>query len=152
MSIKDLFTLKKSPETQAEPANTEAKLQNETYVQYGKRICGMVNASKTALAAFIHKIYNHERQAQANDEARQNELKGKANAELAKIETEIDATQNNLSNENVKKDTETENKNDVDSEIKRLEDTEGKLNRPAKTRMIVGSILKSKRQRNFQRV
>lgn len=141
MSIKDLFTLKKCPETQAEPANTEAKLQNETYVQYGKRICGMVNASKTALAAFIHKIYNHERQAQANDEARQNELKGKAKAELAKIETEIDATQNNLSNENVKKDTETENKNDVDSEIKRLEDTEGKLNRPAKTRMIVGSII-----------
>ena len=88
MSIKNLFTLKKSPETQAEPANTEAKLQNETYVQYGKRICGMVNASKTALAAFIHKIYNHERQAQANDEARQNELKGKAKAELAKIETE----------------------------------------------------------------
>lgn len=141
MSIKDLFTLKKNAEPQPELANTEAKRQGETYVQYGKRICGMVNASETALATSIQKIYNQERQAQAKDGIRQNELKEKAKGELAKVEIEIEATQNNLDNEAAKLNAEKGNKDDVETEIKRLKAAEGQVNKSAKTKMIAGIII-----------
>lgn len=141
MSIKDLFTLKKNATTNADPINSEAKLQGETYVDYGRRICGMVYASKTALATYIQKIYNQERQAQANDQAKQNALKEKAKADLAKIEAEIEATQNDLNNENAKIATQIEKKNDATAEKERLKASEGQVNRSARIRMIVGCII-----------
>lgn len=53
----------------------EARQQGETYINYGRRLCGIVNASVAALPPFLQRIYSQERHSQIVDEAKQRQMR-----------------------------------------------------------------------------
>lgn len=53
----------------------DEKRTNETYSQYGLRICGRVTASLAVLNPFLSRVYHGEKNRQVNDEALQTQYK-----------------------------------------------------------------------------
>lgn len=98
-NIKHLFT-KNSQLTTAQAVaianqqNTDVQRTGESYVYYGKRICGLVHASLPALHPFLHLIYLSEKQRQLNDEQLQQQLKQQCQEEIIATKTKIDQQEN----------------------------------------------------------
>lgn len=67
----------------------EARQQGETYINYGRRLCGIVNASVAALPPFLQRIYSQERHSQIVDEAKQRQMRLQVEKEIADIDIKI---------------------------------------------------------------
>lgn len=91
-------------------ANPDERQQNETYVHYGTRICGKVNASEAALGVYLNKVYSMERKRQAEDEATQDAVRNKVRKDINNLEASI-----------------TQEENNKDASIKRIEELDGQL-------------------------
>lgn len=74
----------------------EARQQGETYINYGRRLCGIVNASVAALPPFLQRIYSQERHSQIVDEAKQRQMRLQVEKEIADIDIKISQENNNL--------------------------------------------------------
>lgn len=85
MNIKNIFRLKAASvmpvETVETYSSTDAIKEDETYVSYGKRMCGVVNGTIVALTPLLQKVFLYERIRQQKSEelqaTRRNELRNK---------------------------------------------------------------------------
>lgn len=116
----------------------DAKLQDETYVYYGTRICGKVTASLPALSAFLPRVFNAEKQRQIDDV----ELQQRHKQELAR---QLDDTGNNIFSTNAEiKNTEhkiadlNDDISDLRGKLVEAKDLHGEINKMAKVKLIIG--------------
>lgn len=93
-NIKHLFTNNSQLTTAqavaiANQQNTDVQRTGESYVNYGKRICGLVHASLPALPPFLHRVYLSEKQRQLEDEQLQQQLIQQRQKEIIETQTKI---------------------------------------------------------------
>lgn len=128
------------PITQLSP---DAKLQDETYVYYGTRICGKVTASLPALSAFLPRVYNSEKQRQIADEELQRRHKQELSKRLEDSENNITRTEAEIG----KAEGRIADLNDFIAELKeKLSDAKaqhGEINKMAKVKLTVGLVILS---------
>lgn len=121
----------------------DAKLQEESYVYYGTRICGKVTASLPALSAFLPRVYNSEKQRQIADE--QLQLLHKQNLAKSLDRTEIDIERTDA--QIVKSEESIRNFNDVITDLKdKLSDAKskhGEINKMARVKLRIGLVILS---------
>lgn len=151
MAIKDLFASKTSGHAAAAPQVVEAdgnagnnpnfKLKGETYVNYGKRMCGLTNAASPALSAFIDRIYISEKNRQLGDPNTQAQLKQQTEKKIADLQTK-DAQQNNNLNRIQSLIAKAKEKIEkYENEISQLKIQSGHENKEANARMWIGLII-----------
>lgn len=121
--------------------NEDAKLQDETYVYYGTRICGKVTASLPALSAFLPRVFNAEKQRQIADE----ELQQRHKQLLAK---KLEETDNDIINTKAEISKNEHRIQEIDDSIANLKEKlieaksiHGDVNKMAKVKMIVGLVI-----------
>ncbi|MDE6123352.1 MAG: hypothetical protein K2F76_08915, partial [Duncaniella dubosii] len=119
------------------------KLEDETYVYYGTRICGKVTASLPALSAFLPRVFNAEKQRQVADEKLQlrhkQELADKlveTDNEIASIKAEINKTEHNIIDLN-------EAIADLREKLIEAKNLHGEVNKMAKVKMVIGLLILS---------
>lgn len=126
------------PITQLSP---DAKLQDETYVYYGTRICGKVTASLPALSAFLPRVYNSEKQRQIADEELQRRHKQELSKRLEDTENSITRTEAEIG----KAEGRIADLNDIIAELKeKLSDAKaqhGEINKMANVKLTVGLVI-----------
>lgn len=142
--ISTLFSLKK-PAEQVHPTpvvtSPDGKSADETYVYYGKRICGVVTANLPALAPFLHKIFNSEKQRQINDQALQQQRRNELTKELCQTDGQINKEKNRL---NSITDKILDCRNDIgyhQTLLAQAQNKNGGINRMARVKLIIGSII-----------
>ena len=143
-NIKQLFGL--TPTTNANPqinpANNPIDIKvDETYVAYGRRICGRVNGSFHSLTPMLQKVFLYEKQRQSQDEqlqkSRREELSSKLSALKADIEknqVEQQATEMKIS----------DNKSELGSLQNKLIEAKGRIgeeNKMADVKMTIGLVI-----------
>lgn len=151
MDLKSLFKL--TPEKTVAPSsqkdavaaavqqNTEAKQEGETYTNYGRRICGLVNAASQALTPFLNKIFVQEKKRQQDDQALQQQLKQRISNEITDAQTEKSKHENDLSDlQTQQKDTKQKIEG-YREEIKELKNKIDIDNKEARIKMILGIII-----------
>lgn len=151
MDLKSLFKL--TPEKTVAPSsqkdavaaavqqNTEAKQEGETYTNYGRRICGLVNAASQALTPFLNKIFVQEKKQQQDDTALQQQLKQRIANEITDAQTEKRKHENDLCDlQTQQEDTKQkiEGYREEINELKKKIDTD---NKEARIKMILGIII-----------
>ena len=151
MSIKDLFAPKsvgKAPITPQDTQtvnnagnNPDSKLTGETYTSYGKRMCGLTNASSPALSPFINKIYISEKNRQLGDPNVQAQLKQQTQNKIAQQRTKEAQQKNNLDRIQSLIAQAKDNIQKFNNEISQLKIDAGHKNKEAKTRMWIGVII-----------
>ena len=121
--------------------NEDTKLQDETYVYYGTRICGKVTASLPALSAFLPRVFNAEKQRQIADE----ELQQRHKQLLAK---KLEETDNDIINTKAEISKNEHRIQELDDSIANLKEKlieaksiHGDVNKMAKVKMIVGLVI-----------
>lgn len=145
MDIRKYFTLTSPSSKTSSTAlpNDDNKSSGETYSDYGIRICGKVNASLPALSAFLGRIYNAERQRQANDETLQDQLKRQFIDQLAGVAKDLNDKRAASQNEQTSIECLKDNLNDRENDKIKVMAKDGELNKMAKIKLILGCILLS---------
>ena len=145
-SLRQLFSLNKQASanqpqapavTPIQPQN-DVKQEGETYSNYGKRICGLVNASNEALPPFLQRIYNYIKHEQLLDEASQKKLKEKTQKEIDDLDVKIKTETNNQALKESQIQTTEQKISDLKSELSRIKDVSNVENKEAKAKMILG--------------
>lgn len=147
-NIKSLFTLNKKQNGTAAAGTTSAtnnpdNIQiGETYIAYGRRMCGKVNGSEVALTPLVQRVYFLEKQRQQNDEQLQQTHRQRLQEEIIDLQRSID--QNNIEQDHKKTVLNQLNDEKIQLENK-LETAKGNIgdsNKMARIKMIIGlSIL-----------
>lgn len=121
----------------------DTKLQDETYVYYGTRICGKVTASLPALSAFLPRVFNAEKQRQIADE----ELQRRHKEELAK---NLEETESNITNVKAEIGKTEHRIGTVCDELANLKEKlieakslHGEVNKVARVKLILGLVILS---------
>lgn len=145
-SLRQLFSLNKqasanqpqaSAVTPIQPQN-DVKQVGETYTGYGKRICGLVNASNEALPPFLQRIYNCIKHEQLLDEATQKRLKEKTQKEIDDLDVKIKTETNNQALKESQIQTTEQKISDLKSELSRIKDVSNVENKEANAKTILG--------------
>lgn len=119
----------------------DSRLQNETYIFYGTRICGKVTASLPTLSAFLHRIFQYELKRQSDDKQLQEEYKRQLTINLDRTNEAIQTSNANISNANNKIDVITENIAELEEQLIEAQNKDGEINKMAKVKMIIGLII-----------
>lgn len=142
-SVANLFQTKTDRSDTTIYINEDAKLQDETYVYYGTRICGKVTASLPALSAFLPRVYNTEKQRQIDDE----ELQRKHKQELSH---QIDDTTSQITQLNAEREKSEHKIADLAEAVSQLKEklieaksVHGEVNKMAKVKLILGLVILS---------
>lgn len=110
--IKNLFDTEKNKDVVI-PQSSDNRREGETYMMWGKRVCGIVSGNLQALPPFLHKVYNDIYNVLASDVDAQIIAKKQIEAEIAQKNNEKEAVQNKINN--------------IDSEIDRIKSKEEEL-------------------------
>lgn len=128
--------------TQVTPqVNEDAKLQNETYIYYGTRICGKVTASHQALSAFLPRVYNAEKQRQIDDAELQQARKRELERELSEINNNISGVNAEIEKNNQRISDAEEAIANLKGKLIEAKDQHGEVNKMARVKMIVGLVI-----------
>ena len=151
MDLKSLFKL--TPEKTVAPSNqkdavatavqqnTEAKQEGETYTNYGRRICGLVNAASQALTPFLNKIFVQEKKRQQDDMALQQQLKQRIANEITDAQTEKRKHENDLGDLQTQQEDTKQKIEGYREEINELKEKIDTDNKEARIKMILGIII-----------
>lgn len=119
----------------------DAIRSGESYVSYGKRVCGMSNGSPLCLSPFLQRIFTSEKQKQLDDKVFQESEREKRLSELNQLQKEISDKKADVQLL-VNKINQTQDKiNDYKSEIDNLKATNGAVNKEAKVKFLIGFII-----------
>lgn len=143
-SVANLFKTAKPQNVAPSPnlgVSEDAKLQGETYVYYGTRICGKVTASLSVLSPFLQRVYNLEKQRQIADE----QLQQTHRQELAKRIEEVNGKIVNTNAEVEKSEHKIADIIDAISDLKEklieAKDKNGEVNKMAKVKLVIGLVI-----------
>lgn len=146
MDISGLFRTKNTQKDSDTSAlmygrSMDSKRPAETYVQYGKRICGTVTGSLAAFNVMLQKIYNAEKQSQIEDKALQ-ELR---RTEICK---KIDEADSDIAKEKAKQvhveeviNDYEQCKSDLGEQYVEAKHLHGQINKMARMKMMVGALI-----------
>ncbi|MDE5811566.1 MAG: tektin family protein, partial [Muribaculaceae bacterium] len=140
-SIKNLFQTTApnvAPSTTVSSVPNDAKSKDETYVYYGTRICGMVTASLPVFSGFLLRVYNLEKQQQANDVRIQNEYKNELQKKIVETNDAISNVNAELTKINQKIADKEEQIKENDIKLIEAKNKDGEENRSAKVKLYIG--------------
>lgn len=125
----------------ATPQGIDAKQLAETYVQYGKRLCGKVTGSTAAFGSMLLKIYNAEKQRQIGDEQLQAQRKVEIQNKIAEAESNIVKEKERMAHiEGVVRSYE-ETKTALDEQYIEAKHQHGEVNKMARVKMFIGLLI-----------
>lgn len=99
--LKNIFKGNSTPLVASTPlssSNTDALRDGETYVKYGKRLCGYSNGNIDYLPVYFQKVIQSEKKRYIQNEGLQNKEKERIKREIIDKQTLADTEKNNLSN------------------------------------------------------
>lgn len=99
--LKNIFKGNSTPlvaSTPSSSSNTDALRDGETYVKYGKRLCGYSNGNIDYLPVYFQKVIQSEKKRYIQNEGLQNKEKERIKREIIDKQTLADTEKNNLSN------------------------------------------------------
>ena len=141
LNLRDLFgknAAKTNTAAAAIPVNSNEKRADETYRQYGMRMCTLVSGSNTSLKPFLHNVYICEYKKQLRDEEAQER-------ERDRIRREIEQKQNDLELQNRWLDECREKQTTAREKIRALQNEKNELrnrkyeeNREARIKLRIG--------------
>lgn len=134
-NLKSLFSQTSTTQTQISASKIN---EQETYKNYGARICGKVTAGKDCLAPYLQQIFNAERRKQAQDENLQQQKRCELQNQLNDLDGSIQSVKSEM--------TKIEADRSIsETRIAELKDNliiakakDGEVNKMAKTKMIIG--------------
>lgn len=138
--ISRLFALA-APAQNMQPQSSENIQSGETYLQYGKRVCGIVTGNTTVLAAFLTKVYQTEKNQQVNNQTAQQKIKQGLESNLADAQTKLQSAQAALSNLRIKIEAAQNSISDLNRDLANAQAKDGQENKMSKIKMIIGSII-----------
>ena len=121
--------------------STENIQAGESYLQYGKRVCGIVTGNTTVLAAFLTKVYQTEKNNQVNNQAEQLKAKQALQNTLASTQTKLRNAEAKCANINIQIAAIQNTLNNLNSNLKSTIAQNGQVNKMAKIKMIIGSVI-----------
>ncbi|MDE7472946.1 MAG: hypothetical protein K2M68_05100 [Muribaculaceae bacterium] len=141
-----IFSLKPQASTNnivSANSSPDNKIQDETYKNYGIRICGKVTASLNVLNPFLLSVYNGEKQRQISDkelqEQRKNQLSNELvqkNGQISLEKTKKEAISSKI--QNLQDDIEN-----LSSELLEAKNKNGQINKMARVKLWIGCIILS---------
>ena len=151
INIKSLFKTKDqtqvtetpSPQTTVQTLNVQelnpdARKHQETYQQWGSRMCGKVAASIVALPAYLNAVYFDIKKSQSQNQALQTQLRMKIENEISHNQLEQDNIQNDIDYCD-QKTKQSENEIDVlTKEEQRIKEGQEKVNKDEKMKLVIG--------------
>lgn len=121
--------------------NEDAKLQDETYVYYGTRICGKVTASLPALSAFLPRVFNAEKQRQIEDEEMQRRHKQNLAKKLEGTDNDIIQTKAEIGKNEHRIQYLNDSITTLNEKLLEAKSIHGDINKMAKVKMIIGLVI-----------
>lgn len=147
MGISDLFKVRPATSQEQDTVmtvqNDDRRLEKETYVAYGNRICGKVTASLAAFAAYLPKVYHEEKQLQINDAILQEEERKKIQSQINSINGEIEMKKVAVGALKEKIASVKELVSDFKQELIAAKEKNGEVNKMAKMKLILGAVILS---------
>lgn len=144
-NLRNLFGIGKAQnkievDTPAAPSPDELRPE-ESYKDYGIRVCGISNGSPLCLPPFLQRIFINERQKQVNNSQYQEIEKQKKQREIndidqniAKKNTDIDLIKNKIEQCN-------DQIHEFENETQELKTSIGTINRNAQLKMCIGTLI-----------
>lgn len=114
---------------------------NETYTDYGKRVCGIVTGNTTSLEVFLTKVCQTEKNRQINNQAEQQRIKQGLQNNLLSEERAEQATQAQLANTQLAIQEANDRINDLNATLEDAKAKDGEENKMAKIKMSIGLII-----------
>lgn len=147
--LKELFKIKSDNSKNSDLSTTtspviiseDTKRRDETYTEYGLRICGRVEASLEALTPFLSKVYHGEKNNQVNDQTLQEEYKHQLQNEINSIENEIIESKAKSSIAQSKISDLRESIEEYRLKLVDAKNKIGEINKTARVKLIVGLII-----------
>ena len=121
--------------------NEDAKLQDETYVYYGTRICGKVTASLPALSAFLPRVFNTEKQRQIADEELQQRHKKLLAKRLEETDNDIITIKAEIGKNGHRIQAIDDSIANLKEKLIEAKSIHGDVNKMAKVKMIIGLVI-----------
>lgn len=138
--LSKLFTqVPMSPVIQS--SSTQNIQTNETYTDYGKRVCGIVTGNTTSLEVFLTKVCQTEKNRQINNQAEQQRIKQGLQNNLLSEERAEQATQAQLANTQLAIQEANDRINDLNATLEDAKAKDGEENKMAKIKMSIGLII-----------
>lgn len=141
-NLKNLFGLRAvATENNTEHYNPDNRQPQETYVAYGRRMCGKVNGSVHALQPLLHRVYCSEKQRQRDDEQLQESHRNRLRDEITNLRSRIDT--NHIEQQRIQGKIADENNRDAETRdrLQAAKGNIGEANKMAKIKMIIGMII-----------
>ena len=143
--LRELFSTEKSNEVsitlQQAQINSDTRRIGETYEQWGKRICGVVTGSLTALPPYLQKVYNYNYREQADNVQLQQAARINTQAEIDRKNDEIKVIQSKI--EDAQSQIDTIHKKIEDLKVEKEEIKRGKerINTEQRLKLVIGLII-----------
>lgn len=122
--------------------NPDDLQKGEAYTHYGKRVCGLVAGNTDFLHIFLQRVYNSERQKQANNEIYQQQAKQDIRSQISTKEAQISQLNNNKTATDDKIKNCSDKVSEYNSQIDELKTIAGQgKNKEAKIKEILGIVV-----------
>lgn len=139
-NLKEMFSL--SPSLPGGQQLSSENIQStETYVEYGKRVCGIVTGNNNSLSIFLQKVYQTEKNRQVNDHRLQQDKKTKLQQKLSGEKSQEQSINAEIANTQLKIDETNEQINELDIALSNAKANDGKENKMAKIKLIIGIVI-----------
>ena len=112
--------------------------QDETYYQYGLRICGKVTGSQPALTPHLSKIFNEEERLQHQDEETQIRLKQQLEQEVIDINGDIARKESQKNGLELKLQDIKDKLSETKEQLSAAKEKDGEINKMARIKLIIG--------------
>lgn len=143
--LHDLFSTRKPQETivpqESIQPNPENRRQGETYEQWGTRICGVVTGRLTALPPYLHKVFNHIYNEQAENVELQKAARANTQAEIDRKNEEIRLLNDKIAEANQNIDNINKKIDELKNERQEIKTGKERVNKEQKIKLIIGLII-----------
>ena len=118
--------------------NPDEIQKNESYVAYGRRMCGKVNGTPTPLTTLLHKVFLYERNRQSNDRQLQERHRLDNQNQLANLQADIERNKIDQRAVEAKLTENDANHQILQNKLIEAQSHIGQENKMAKAKMILG--------------
>lgn len=119
----------------------DSKKEGETYLDYGKRVCGLVTAQILALTPYLNKINNEEQREQRQNQEIQERLKETLRQEKSEVESEITKKEAHKSGIELKICDAENKKKELELKLIEAKEKDGETNKMEKIKLIIGCVI-----------
>lgn len=121
--------------------NSDNKRQEETYSNWGKRICATSFGSDLVLSPFLLNVYNYIKREQAQDAQYQQQARAEHEAQITQNNNNIEASGKRIENYKEQKEENDKQKLNLENQATEIKASTFKVNKEAKAKFILGGII-----------